>query len=498
MNFSRSSAGSRLDVAGRRVLAVFGDRDASVVVAGLDDDDLLSVMTDAAAARDAVNVVLAAASAEVARRSAREFGYAGLAQRKGHRNVTSLVQNLTGQTRADVGQGLRTGEDLLPVVAVGPDAGGADAGPEAQVPAVPRWRATLTDALTSGIVNQEQFRAIRVGLGEPPVDRYPDLDVEFLPETWATAVELLVAEAASLPVEDLRAAARTARDRLDPVGVTLRFEERFTARSFRTWTDEHGQHHGRFVFDDDAALWVHTILGAALRPRRGPRFVGSDAAGRTRAATADERSNEQLQYDTLIAVLRAGANADPARAFGDKQPGVRILVDAAAMADANVSGQMRVTGVGHHEDGGAALPGGLVEKYLCDAGTVTVSFDSFGRPLDVGREQRLFTKKQRIAIGAREGGCIWPSCTAPISWCEYHHIDHWSEDHGRTDVDDGVPLCRKCHLRLHNQGWRIRRERDPVTGIDTYWLHPPPDPETGEPPEPVRLESKSPRRFAAA
>jgi len=59
-------------------------------------------------------------------------------------------------------------------------------------------------------------------------------------------------------------------------------------------------------------------------------------------------------------------------------------------------------------------------------------------------------------------------------------------------------LCKNCHLRLHNQGWRITRTRDPHSGIDTYWLHPPPDPDTGEIGEPIRLETKSPRRFTAA
>ena len=68
----------------------------------------------------------------------------------------------------------------------------------------------------------------------------------------------------------------------------------------------------------------------------------------------------------------------------------------------------------------------------------------------------------------------------------------------RTDVDDGVPLCGNCHLRLHNQRWRITRQRDPVGSADTYWLHPPPDPVTAEIGDPVRLRSKSPRRFGAA
>ncbi len=430
-------------------------------------------------------------SAEVGRRSARELGYSGLAQRKGHRNVTSLVQNITGQSRGDVFKTIRAGEDLVARVDLEPDAA-------LSTPVAPRWLELLRRALASGQVSQAQFHAIRTGLGEPPVDRYPELDPGFLPEAWAKAVEILLTESGSTPVEELRNAARTARDRLDPVGVTLRFEQRFQARSLRTWVDEQGQHQARIVFDDEAAAWVHSILGAALRPRRGPRFVGTDAADEATSARVDDRSNEQLQYDTLMAILRTGANADPGQAFGDRQPGVRVIVEATAITDAGERGRMRVSGVGHLEDSGAALPGGVIEKMLCDAGATAVELDSFGRPLDVGRDQRLFTRKQRIAIAARDGGCVWPSCVAPISQCEFHHSDHWWADHGRTDVDDGVPLCRSCHMRLHNQGWRITRSRDPLTGLGSYWLHPPPDPVTGEVDDPIALRSKSPRRFQAA
>ncbi|GAA1937592.1 hypothetical protein GCM10009775_32020 [Microbacterium aoyamense] len=471
------------------------DADPIAAATGLDDEGLLELLGEVSDARKALEVIASATSAEVARRSARELGYAGLAQRKGHRNVTSLVQNITGQSKGDVFRSLRTGEELRDAAATPtPDAD------EPSEPRVPRWSVLLREALTEGRISSTQFQAIRTGLGEPPTERYPDLDPDFLPEAWARAVEILLHEASALSVEDLRNAARIARDRLDPVGVTLRFEERFVARSYRTWVDEHGQHHARISYDDDAAAWVNTILSSALRPRRGPRFVDADATDNERAGAGgeDERTNEQLQYDTLMAILRAGANVDPAQAFGDRQPGVRIIVEESAMDDPTQRGSMGVVGVGHLEDGGQAIPGGLVEKYLCDAGSTTARFDAFGRPLDLGRERRLFTAKQRIVIAARDGGCVWPSCSAPVSWCEFHHIDHWSEDHGRTDVDDGVPLCRNCHMRLHNQGWRITRTRDPETQHDTYWLHPPPDPDTGEIAEPVMLQSKSPRRFEAA
>ncbi len=58
-------------------------------------------------------------------------------------------------------------------------------------------------------------------------------------------------------------------------------------------------------------------------------------------------------------------------------------------------------------------------------------------------------------------------CDRPPSWCEAHHIDHWEEHLGETNVDDGVLLCRFCHLMVHNRGWRIT-----LTGGD-YFLERP-------------------------
>ena len=536
----------RLLGASERIVALVEGRE----LAALDDGQVMRVMGEITSARNALDVLAACAARVIDARSARELGVAGLAQRQGHRTATELLQSLTGRSRSEVSRSVKTGGDLLDATTVLPGEreggarGAASSGVPENVGGCAEWLELLSDALRDGAVSQAQFQAIRVGLGEPPVERYPDLDAGFLPRAWVTAVERLIDEAPHLPVEELRASARIARDRLDPVGVTLRFEERFAARSYRSWVDEHGQRHGRFVFDDDAAAWVDAILQAALRPRRGPRFVEADAgndlgvrgaegvrdaeglrdaegvrgardvaglrhardaAGLRHARdAADERSGEQIAYDTLIAVMRTGAAADPAQAFGDRQPGVRIVVEGAAFTGPGAAGKERartevaIRAVGHLEDGGEALPAGVVESYLCDAGAVPVSLDDAGRPLDVGRHQRLFTRAQRVAIAVRDGGCVGIGCRAPISQCEMHHIDHWAHDRGRTDVDDGVPLCRNHHLGLHNRGEKIVRERDPVTGQDTYWLHAPPDPRTGEVRLPYRLRSRSPRRFDAA
>jgi hypothetical protein len=462
-----ASAGAAVTAPTDSAVTVSGD--VAATVCAWSDTILVESLAVLADARRAVELLGATISAEVERRSGRERGYDGLAQRSGHRTAIDLVQAHTGQTRADVRRATRVGADLRAVEHIGsPSVGVAD----------PPWYLPLTDALSEGRLSPEQYDAIRHGLGDPCATT---IDASTAVVLWREAASMLIVEAFDRPVEDLRAAARLARDTLDPEGTLLRFEESFARRSFRMFVDRDGQHHARLVFDDDAAAWVRTILAAALRPRRGPRFVDPDAPP-GEPTESDDRTNEQLQYDTLLGVLRTGAAADPMAAFGDRQPGVRIVTTVEQLERRDTD--ERPGGVAWIEETGQAIPSALAHKYLCDAGTVRVVRDAADSPLDVGRDQRLFTRKQRDVLAIRDGGCLW--CGAEPSRCEAHHIDHWHEHHGRTDVADGVLLCRNCHMRLHNQGWRIRR-----TGGE-YWLHPP---DRGDP---RQLHPRSLLRFARA
>jgi hypothetical protein len=126
-------------------------------------------------------------------------------------------------------------------------------------------------------------------------------------------------------------------------------------------------------------------------------------------------------------------------------------------------------GTGHGRIEGQPAPVSIetVERHLCESGMVPVTFDRDGQCIDLGREQRLYSALQRIGLAARDGGCRWPGCDRPASWSEAHHIHQWARDHGKTDLADGILLCRHHHMLLHNNHWEITR-----TG-GTYWLHPP-------------------------
>lgn len=80
-SFGSASPTARLTDAAARIAGRFGA--GGLGVAGLDDDELLGLLADATEARKALELIVAAGSAEVARRSTRDRGYAGSRRRRG-------------------------------------------------------------------------------------------------------------------------------------------------------------------------------------------------------------------------------------------------------------------------------------------------------------------------------------------------------------------------------------------------------------------------------
>lgn len=428
---------------------------AQAAMVGMTDAEVVAVLEESAAVVRHAEQLRIIAARVIATRSTRDAGHSGLSQSRGHRNPVSLVQEITGSTRVEAARQVRVGEAMLGEVVLGGAI--ADSAPErveasSSPVAPPDWRQPLKDALRAGRISSSQFDAILRGLAEPPdVGGGIAEEAAAIHDAWMLAAERLADEAAERTVEELGAAARTIRDMLDPEGAEARFLARFERRTLRTWTDQDGVKHASIAFDDEGAAFFESVFAAALRPRRGgPRFVDADEAARAQELTDDTRTNEQLSYDLLMDIIRAGVLADAETVHGVRQVGVRLVQVIDASDDA--------AAVGHTEDGLVSLPAQTVRQRICDTGTVAVTVDGCGNPLDVGREQRLFTPRQRIALAIRDGGCRWRGCDRPSSYCEAHHIDEWKADRGRTDIDRGILLCRYHHMQLHHGGWRITRE----------------------------------------
>jgi hypothetical protein len=437
-------------------------------------ESVIELVQLAAAVKHDADRLMAVGAAILTERSSRDLGQSGAAAVRGHASPVALVQSISGGTRADAVRAVRIGGALLEGAVPVNEA--SDVTSDSLDAA---WHEPLGRAMLAGGLTPPQHEAILRGLGEPPEH------IDGAPEVWGLAAAQLVAEAEGIEVEELARRARQVRDALDPVGTEERHARRFEARSFRAWTDADGGRHGRIDFDDESAAFWDAVIASALRPRRGgPRFMTAEEREAAADLIADTRTNEQLAYDLITDVFRAGTLATASDVFGARQPGVRMVMVRDAIGPRDAFGRMVATA--HLEDGGDALPGSVVDRALCDVGSVEVTVDSCGNPLDVGREERLFTPKQKLALAVRDGGCLWPGCRVPASYCEAHHSEHWVEG-GRTDTESGVLLCRFHHMLLHNAGWKIGRG-----GRGPFVLHRP----SGMPGAPVVLGSKSAVRWA--
>lgn len=438
-------------VAATKVLAS-APIDAADVV-GLDEAALLELQSAITAHRRVFDAVAALTAGEFARRSHRDLGHAGLAQSKGFANAEQFLQSVSGSTRAEAAKLVKVG--LL-------------AGASTTDNSVPAWQAPLTTALSAGLISVDALSSILRGLGEPGPGAAPT--------QLSAAAEQLLSDAPTLNADQLYRRARELRDELDQEGIANRENQQHNLRYLRMSRRPDGMVAGSFLLAQEDGALLTSALDTALSPRRGgPRFTEPTAAARAAELIADPRTNDQLAADTLMAMIRLAVDADPGTIFGSHRPAVRVIV---------TEQNLQRRGPGHIEGAPSPISFGTVERHLCDTGTLGIKFQGNGKGLDLGRSKRLFTDFQRTALSVRDGGCLFPECERPPSYCEAHHIDQWHRDRGKTDLADGVLLCRFHHMLLHNNSWRIYREQA------CYFLVPPRAIDPAQ--RPIALVSKTP------
>ena len=122
---------------------------------------------------------------------------------------------------------------------------------------------------------------------------------------------------------------------------------------------------------------------------------------------------------------------------------------------------------------GDDLSAAAVRRLACDAQVIPVVLGSKSQPLDVGTTKRLVTGPMRLALNARDRGCV--VCGAPPIQCEAHHLVHWI-DGGQTCISNLVLLCKRHHIDLHAGHWTIAIIDDVVQVTRPTWATPDPPP----------------------
>ena len=119
---------------------------------------------------------------------------------------------------------------------------------------------------------------------------------------------------------------------------------------------------------------------------------------------------------------------------------------------------------GHHHSTSQA------RRLACNAGILPAILNGTSVPLDLGREQRLFSNHQRTALATFYDECATIGCTRPYAWTELHHLDPWT-NHGPTDLNNAIPLCGHHHRRIHDPALNTHIHTTPK-GIKTIAFTP--------------------------
>lgn len=372
--------------------------------------------------------------AGIARESRPELGAQGLAKQQGFRNPAKLIAATTGVSTGEAARLVSVGE------ATAPRTGLLGQRLPARYPVVRESLAAgALSAQAAGMIVALLERC-RVAAGAARVTE---------------GERALVDAAAGLALDDVRKLVVRAEAWLDPDGVEPRAEEQRARRSL-TIHERDGMVHLNAVFDAETAAPVVAAIRGYVTAAFAARRDAPDAG----APDADCRSVAMLQADAL-AVFGAHVLGCEGR---------RVPLSGATVV-VRVSVETLESGVGSAQIDGIDQPVsvGAVRRMAAGGGVIPCVLGGGSEILDWGREKRLFTRVQRLALVERDGGCAM--CGLPPEMTKAHHLRWWRRDHGPTDLDNGVLLCETCHHRIHDNGWDVRIDGAGTTA--RVWFVPP-------------------------
>ncbi|WP_449407035.1 DUF222 domain-containing protein [Microbacterium maritypicum] len=393
------------------------------------------------AAHDAVGVlqrrldgVHAEIAAGIAREPRPELGAGGLAKEQGFRSPATMIAATTGGSTGDAQRLVKVGEATAPRANLVGEV-------------LPSRYPVVQSALAVGDLSAAAAAVIVALLDRARLK----VDVSRVGEAeW-----LLVERAPGMSLDDVRKLVVRAEAWLDPDGVAPREEEARSQRSL-TMFERDGSLHLTLRTDVAAGAPIKAAIHAYVTAT----FQARQHAPAPEAPDADHRSVAMIQADALTAICEHATGCDNG---GMPTTGATVIV--------RVGLDELTTGTGTASIDGTDQPVSIstCRRIAASGGVIPVVLGAAGEILDWGREKRLFTRAQRLALVERDGGCVM--CGLPPQMTKAHHLKWWHRDTGPTNLDNGVLLCESCHHRVHDNGWEIR-----ITGTGTtarVWLIPP-------------------------
>ncbi|CAH0142686.1 HNH endonuclease signature motif containing protein [Microbacterium foliorum] len=427
---------SALHQAMSRLDGLWADADDA---ADLSRDRLIAVHSATGELRRLLDAVHADVAAVISQESRSELGAGGLAKQQGFRSAETMIAATTGVSRVEATRLVAVGE----ATASRADLRGS------RLPA--RYPA-LGEALTAGRLGVQAAGLIVALLERCRISAGTDRIAE--------AERILTDKATGLSLDDVRRLVTRADAWLDPDGLEPKGEEMRRRRSLTMFERDGMLHLDARIDIETAAPIVAAIRGyvtAAFAARKDAPDANAPDAD---APYVDRRTVPMLQIDALALFCAHVLGCE-----GESLPlaGATVVVRITLDDLQSGTGCATIDGLDQKVSVGAA------RRMAANGGVIPCVLGGGSEILDWGREKRLFTRAQRLALVERDGGCAM--CGLPPQMTKAHHLRWWSRDHGPTDLSNGVLLCETCHHRIHDNGWEIRIDGEGVAG--KVWFIPP-------------------------
>jgi hypothetical protein len=162
----------------------------------------------------------------------------------------------------------------------------------------------------------------------------------------------------------------------------------------------------------------------------------------SRSGRGDRRTPAQRRADALGEICRRYLDSPDRPVVAGERPHLTLTVDLAALE--------RRTGRRCELDDAGGIGPEAARRFACDAAVSRVITRGGSEPLEIGRKTPVVPHAIRRALVVRDGGCRFPGCNRPHTWCDAHHVVHWA-DGGETSLANLVLLCRRHHRAVHER-----------------------------------------------
>jgi hypothetical protein len=272
------------------------------------------------------------------------------------------------------------------------------------------------------------------------------------PEVRGRAEEYLTGEAHAHDTQTLRRLAQHLDEVIDPDGADARLAEQLARAGARAARESFlALRHDEATATTDGVFRVPLLQGVKLQrmiesllnPGRPDPIPTEDPSSGVRYGPEEKRGQA---FSELIDRIPNGKLPKT----GGCDPTAVVILELDTLLGGLKAARL---------DTGQAISPGAARRLAAQHGIIPAVLGSDSEVLDLGRKARFYNRKQRLAMSLQQGGvCAVEGCTRPATWGDAHHLVQWQSS-GRTDVSDGVLICRRHHTYADHPDYQVRRLR---------------------------------------